>query len=173
MREIISASVSGTVFAIILGLIDPNPWGDISSITEYLFAFFLATPAYLMYSFPVILIYVVLTSIISDKIGGFLSGKTNNGKVEVIISGILHFLFGLILHFYSLGAAILFFITDRLLQRNKKEYHWLHSIRSIAIPFTVWLSCMGIVYLEHIFFNELMQELKIRSNSSYLFHIVL
>ena len=153
MRKIISASVSGSLFAILLGLIVPDPWGNISSITDYLFAFFIATPAYLMYSFPVILIYGVLTSIISDKIGGFLSRKTNNAKVEVIISGVLHLLFGLILHFYSLGAAILFFITDRLLQKNKKEYHWLLSIRSIAIPCIVWLSCMGVVYLEHIFFN--------------------
>ncbi|RLL48485.1 hypothetical protein D8M04_04295 [Oceanobacillus piezotolerans] len=153
MRKIISASVSGTLFAILLGLTVPNPWGDISSITDYFFAFSIATPAYLMYSFPVILIYGVPTSIISDKIGEFLSGKTNNGKVEVIISGILHILFGLILHFYSLGVAILFFITDRLLQRNKKEYYWLHSIRSLAIPCTVWVSCMGIVYLENIFFN--------------------
>ncbi|WP_068674214.1 hypothetical protein [Oceanobacillus sp. Castelsardo] len=153
-RKVISASVSGSLFAILLGLIVPNPFGeDISSVTDYLFAFIIATPVYLMYSFPVILIYGVLTSIISDKIGEFISGKANNEKTEVIISGILHFFFGLILLYYSLVAAILFIITDRILRKNNNEFNWLHSIKSLVIPCAVWLSFMGMVYLEHIFFN--------------------
>ncbi|WP_164214321.1 hypothetical protein [Virgibacillus sp. YIM 98842] len=153
-RKIISASVSGALFAIFLGLIVPNPFGEnISSITDYLFAFIIATPVYLMYSFPAILIYGVLTSIISDKTNNLISRKTNNGKFEVIISGILHILFGLVLLPYSLGAAILFFITDRLLQKSNDKINWLQSVKSLAIPCIVWLSFMGMVYLEHIFFN--------------------
>jgi hypothetical protein len=154
LRKIISASVSGSLFAILLGLVIPNPFGeDISSITLYLFAFVLATPVYLMYSFPVILIYGILTSIISDTISNLISRKTNNGKIEVIISGILHVCFGLILFPYSFVAAILFFITDRLLQKSNHQFNWLHSVKSLAIPLAVWLFFMGIVYLEHIFYN--------------------
>lgn len=154
LRKIISASVSGSLYAILLGLIVPNPFGeDISSITDYLFAFIIATPVYLIYSFPVILIYGVLTSIISDKASNLISRKTTNEKFEVIISGILHVLFGLILLPYSLGAAILFFITDRLLQKINDKYNWLNSVKSLAIPCAVWLSFMGMVYLEHILFN--------------------
>lgn len=154
LRKIISASVSGSLFAILLGLIVPNPFGeDISSITDYVFNIIIVTPVYLMYSFPAILIYGVLTSIVSDKTSNLISRKANNEKFELIISGIFHVLFGLILIPYSLGAAILFFITDRLLQKSNTEFSWLHSVKSLAIPCAVWLLFMGMVYLEHIFFN--------------------
>ncbi|WP_229683172.1 hypothetical protein [Virgibacillus oceani] len=154
MRKIISASVSGSLFAILLGLIVPNPFGEgTSSITDYLSAFIIATPVYLIYSFPVIFIYGILTSLISDKLSNLIVRKTNNKRIEPIISGILHVLFGLVLLLYSLGAAILFFITDRLLQKGNYKINWVHSVKSLAIPCAVWLSFMGMVYLEHIFFN--------------------
>jgi len=150
-RKIISASVSGSIYAILLGLIMPNPFGEtITSIPNYLFLVVLATPVYLMYSFPAILIYGVLTSIISDKISGFISGKIKNVKSEIIISGFLHVAFGLILLLYSLGASILFFITDRVLLKQHKSYKLLQAIKSLAIPLAVWLIFMGIVYIEHI-----------------------
>ncbi len=150
-RKIISASVSGSMFAILLGLILPNPFGKtISSIPDYLLAVALTTPIYLMYSFPVILIYGVLTSIISDKVSQFISTKIKNEKSEIIISGVLHTVFGLILLLYSLGASLLFFITDRVLQKKNKGYKPLQAIKSLAIPLAVWLIFMGIVYLEHI-----------------------
>ncbi|MCM3768311.1 hypothetical protein [Neobacillus niacini] len=122
-RKIISASVSDSLFSILLGLIVPNPFGEaITSVPNYLFAVVLSTPVYLMYSFPAILIYGVLTSIISDKIGQFVSIKIENGKSEIIMSGILHIVFGLVMLFYSLGASILFFITDRVLQKDNIDY---------------------------------------------------
>ncbi|WP_428912551.1 hypothetical protein [Niallia sp. Krafla_26] len=150
-RKIISASISGSMFAILLGLFVPNPFGEtISSIPHYLFAMVLSTPVYLMYSFPAILIYGVLTSTISDKVSSFIATKMKNEKSEIILSGILHVVFGLILLFYSLGASLLFFITDRFLQKKNKDYKPLQSIKSLAIPLAVWLIFMGIVYLEHI-----------------------
>jgi ABC-type dipeptide/oligopeptide/nickel transport system permease component len=150
-RKIISASVSGSLFAILLGLIVPNPFGEtISSISNYLFAVVLTTPIYLMYSFPAILIYGVLTSILSDKVSRFISTKVKNEKSEMIFSGLLHAVFGLILLLYSLGASMLFFITDRVLQKKNKDYTMSQAIKSLAIPLAVWLFFMGIVYLEHI-----------------------
>jgi uncharacterized membrane protein HdeD (DUF308 family) len=150
-RKIISASISGSLFAILLGIIQANPFGEnITSIPNYLFSVVSITPLYLMYSFPVILIYGVLTSIVSDKVSKFVSTKIKNDKYEIIISGILHVVFGLVLLFYSLGASILFFITDRVLQNNNKDYKLLQAIRSLAIPLAVWLIFMGIVYIEHL-----------------------
>ncbi len=150
-RKIISASASGSLFAVLLGLIVPNPFGEtITSIPNYLFAVVLAIPVYLMYSFPAILIYGVLTSIISDKVSRIISTKTGNEKSEIIFSCIFHVIFGLILLLYSLSASMLFFITDRLLQKKNKEYKLLQAIKSLAIPLAVWLIFMGIVYLEHI-----------------------
>lgn len=153
-RKIISVSLSSALFAILLSLVIPNPFGEkINAMPDYLSAFIIATPAYLIYSFPVILTYGVLTSIVSDIIGKAISTKTNNEKLEVIISGIFHLFFGLILLFYSLGASILFFITDRLLQKNNRKYHWSQAFKSLAIPILVWLTFSWIVYLEHLITN--------------------
>ena len=107
-----------------------------------------------MYSFPFILVYGVLVSIISDKVGEFISRKIEKEKIEIIISGFLHFVFGLILLLYSLGASMLFFITDKILQKNNKEYKWFQAVKSLAIPLSVWLIFMGIVWIEHLLTNS-------------------
>lgn len=147
-RKIISASISGTFFAIILGLTLPNFFGDenMGSIQSYLYSAISIIPIYMMYSLPTILIYGILTSVISDKIGEFISIKMENKRTELIISGALHILFGLILLWFSLGASILFFITDRTLRSHNKKYEWLGAIKSLAIPVLTWLICMGIVW---------------------------
>ncbi|MEK3886328.1 hypothetical protein [Bacillus sp. FSL K6-3431] len=100
----------------------------------------------MMYSFPVILVYGVTTSIISDKVGEFISIKSNVKVAEVVVSGALHVVFGLILFWVSLGASILFFITDRVLKRGNKNYTWLDSIKSFFIPVLAWLVFMGIIW---------------------------
>ena len=103
-----------------------------------------------MYSFPAVLIYGVFTSIISDKVSKYISTKIKNEQSEIIISGVLHIGFGLILLIYSLSASILFFITDRILQKGKKEYKLSQAIKSLTIPIALWLTFMGIVYVEHL-----------------------
>jgi hypothetical protein len=152
-RKILSASVSGTVFAIILGLTLPNPFFDknISSIQNYFLSISTIIPIYMIYSFPAFLIYGVFTSIISDKVGEFIASKVKEKKVEHIVSGILHIIFGLILFWVSLGASILFFITDRILGSRNKKYKWLEAIKSLAIPVLTWLLFMGIVWSNDIF----------------------
>jgi succinate dehydrogenase/fumarate reductase cytochrome b subunit len=77
--------------------------------------------------------------------------NTGNEKTEVIISGILHIIFGLIFLFYSLGASILFFITDKLLQKKSRNFKWVQAVKSLFIPVTLWLIFMGIVWVEHLF----------------------
>ncbi|WP_246569945.1 hypothetical protein [Lentibacillus saliphilus] len=127
----------------------PNPFGEtISSMPDYLLSASLATPGYLVYSFPVILFYGVLTS--SDKIGQLISIFIKKEPSEIIFSAILHAAFGLILLWLSLGASALFFLTDRVLQKRRAEYEPMQALKSLAIPCAVWLFFMTIVYLEGI-----------------------
>ncbi|WP_257391378.1 hypothetical protein [Cytobacillus gottheilii] len=152
-RKIISASISGSVFAILLAFVSPGITGAgerITSLADYLLQAILVTPAILMYSFPVILLYGVLTSFISDSISEFIAAKIQHDKSEIMFSAVLHIAFGLILLFHSLLASIIFFMTDRILQKRNKEYKPIQSIKSLAIPIAVWLVFMGVVYLETI-----------------------
>lgn len=147
-RKIISATVSGSLFAILLGFIMPDPFGE--HIEEnYFYSASTIVNIYMMYSLPVILIYGVLTSIIGDKVAEFMSKKNGNKNIEIIVSGILHIVFGLVLLPYSLGASILFFVTDRLLQKQRKNYQWLQAIKSLLIPLTIWIISLGIIWIEH------------------------
>ncbi|MEH6989703.1 hypothetical protein [Cytobacillus firmus] len=111
-RKIITASIAGSLFAVMLGLIAADPFaGEVNSAGEYFQGVMLSIPFYLLYSFPVILVYGTVTSAISDYIALFISYKTNK-KLEFYISLFLHLLFGLILLGLSLAAAVLFFVTD-------------------------------------------------------------
>ncbi|NRG46067.1 hypothetical protein HRF87_15060 [Bacillus sp. CRN 9] len=92
------------------------------------------------------MIYGTLTSIISDKIGEFISIKVKETKAEIFVSGALHIAFGLVLFWISIGASLLFFITDRLLKSRNKKYEWLEAMKSLAIPVLTWLILMGIVW---------------------------
>ncbi|WP_121614245.1 hypothetical protein [Mesobacillus foraminis] len=154
-RKIIAASISGAFFAVILGLVLPDPFGDenLSSFKNYLTSSITIIPLYIMYSFPVIMIYGVATSIISDKVGEFVSVKTQEKKAELIVSGALHIVFGLILFWFSLGASILFFITDRVMKIRNSKFQWMGAVKSLAIPLLTWLICMGFVWWTDKFIN--------------------
>ena len=148
-RKIISASVAGSLFAILLGFIAPNPFGEqVVAERNYFYSASTIVSIYMMYSFPVILLYGVLTSIISDKVAEFMSKQSGNKNIEIIVSGVLHIVFGLVFLPFSLGASILFFVTDRLLQKQRKNYHWLQAIKSLVIPLTIWIISWGIVWIK-------------------------
>lgn len=151
-RKIVAASLSGTIFAIILGFFIPDPFGDESfnSFLSYVFASIGIIPVYMMYSFPAILIYGVLTSVVSDKVGEFISIKSSNKNAEIIISAALHMIFGLILLWFSLGAAVLYFITDRILKRRNEKIKWYNALNSLAIPFLTWIVTMGMSWLKDL-----------------------
>ncbi|UII57658.1 hypothetical protein LS684_09645 [Cytobacillus spongiae] len=146
-RKIIAASISGAIFAVLLGLVVPNPFGEeISSVSDYFWGFLHTTPMYLVYSFPVILVYGVLTSMLSDAISGFLTRKAENPPIEPYLSLLFHLLFGIVLWFYSLSAAFLFFVTDRLLRRREESYTIMHAVKSLIFPFAVWFSTLGFLW---------------------------
>lgn len=140
-RKIVAASISGSIFAIIFGFVF-NSLGEGNSQAN-LVSTITSIPFYMMYSFPVILVYGVSTSMISDRIGEFFSKQDK--MTEWMVSAILHILFGLILKWVSLFAAVLFFITDRTLRR-KPHYRWGEALKSLCIPIGIWLVCMGLVW---------------------------
>ncbi|SDJ79900.1 hypothetical protein [Sediminibacillus albus] len=143
-RKIIAAVIAGSLFAVLFGLIRPNPFGSIASLSEYFSAFLITTPVYLLYSFPVIFIYGSSTSIISDLLSRRIARKWFVNK-EVFISGILHLLFGLILLWISLLAALIYFIVDRLLDRKETVYRWRMALKSLIIPPLLWIVFMLII----------------------------
>ncbi|WP_261134303.1 hypothetical protein [Bacillus sp. Marseille-Q3570] len=151
-RKIVTASVSGTIFVFLLGIAMPNPFGDenIVSYQNYFYSSISIMPIYMLYSFPCILTYGVITSMISDKIGQLLLKKTDEVNIEIIVSGALHLIFGLVLFWFSLVASILFFIIDRLFKKVKNDYGWKDAFRSLVIPTLMWLFLMGVVWANDI-----------------------
>ena len=128
-RKIISAFVTGALFAILLGFLLPNPMKEqVVTNQSYWYSATSIIHVYLMYILPVMLMYGVLASIISDKIAEFVSKKNNTGNIEIIVSGVFHILFGLILLPYSVGAALLFFMIDRILKQQNKTFNWFQTI---------------------------------------------
>ncbi|OIK09581.1 hypothetical protein [Bacillus sp. MUM 13] len=96
-RKIVSASLSSTLFAIVLSLIMATFYRESWIVGQN---YFISTAAilniFLLYLFPAVLIYGVIASIISDTIAEFLAKKRHNQYMVLIISGILHILFGLV-----------------------------------------------------------------------------
>lgn len=91
-----------------------------------------------MYVLPAMLVYGVLTSILSDAAAHWLAARTTS-KAEFIFSLLFHLLFGLILLWVSLTASLLFFLTDRLLMIRQKEYTGSHAYGSLTVSLILWL----------------------------------
>ncbi|MGM0803807.1 MAG: hypothetical protein ACQET8_03655 [Bacillota bacterium] len=121
-----------------------------NSVSNYVYASIGIIPVYMMYSFPAIVTYGALTSALSEKVGEFISIKSANKNAELIISGALHMIFGLILLWFSLAAAVLYFITDRILKGRNKNIKWYEALSSLSIPFLTWVVTMGIVWLKEL-----------------------
>ena len=153
-RKIVTASIAGTLYTLILSLIIPDIFGEgIDSVSEYFYSAISIAPIYMMYSFPAILIYGVITSMLSDKAGEFIAVRTMEKKAEFIVPAALHVVFGLVLGWLSLGAAVLFFIIDRFLKKLEKTYGWQNAFKSLALPITSWLFFMGVVWARDLFFR--------------------
>ncbi|UHA73693.1 hypothetical protein [Paenibacillus sp. 481] len=105
----------------------------------------------MMFSFPVILVYGVLTSMLSDYIGKRVAMKWKKKNAELFVSAALHLVFGLVLLWVSLIAALLFLITDILLRRKKTHYSSLSALISLGLPVFVWTFCLGILWINEKF----------------------
>ena len=118
-RKIIAAAISGSIYAILFALVKSNiyeskglsPW-------QYVEMIVVTTIVYMLFSFPVIFLYGSLSSIISDLLSSVLS-KNGSVKLEFLLSLLFHLIFGLLLLWTSLPAAIIYFIIDRYLRKRK------------------------------------------------------
>ncbi|SDD94754.1 hypothetical protein SAMN04488126_102113 [Bhargavaea beijingensis] len=147
-RKITAASLAGAVFAVLLGLIVPDPFGG-TTPGGFLNAFTLIVPVYLMYSFPVILLFGVPASLLADFLAKRLASRLEKPAAEPVISGVLHAAAGLVALVYGVPAALLGFAADRLL-RKRPAPGWQAALKSLAIPALVWLFFMFIVYLKEL-----------------------
>ncbi|WP_146548681.1 hypothetical protein [Rummeliibacillus suwonensis] len=153
-RKIIAASISGTLFVILLGFVSPDPFEEETVVAQnYLYSALSIMYGCLLFSFPVILGYGILSSIFSDIVAKFLSKKLGKENVEMIISGILHIVFGLVILPYSLAASILFFVTDRILKKQQENFHWSKAIKSFLLPFALAIVSMGTAWIVEFISN--------------------
>ncbi|WP_214816166.1 hypothetical protein [Exiguobacterium sp. s59] len=155
-RKIIAASWASPLYAFLLSIVEFTKQTRVGiSFLESVSGFLLLFTIYLAYSFPVILTYGVLTSWLSD----WLAKRFNSDRVQWFISFALHILFGLVLSWLSLLAAILFFFIDRRLI-NRMDVTKRAAIRSVFIPIGCLLVAMGSVYLIGV-----IQDLFVRFNA--------
>ncbi|MEH7225354.1 hypothetical protein V7112_16220 [Bacillus sp. JJ1566] len=146
-RKLLTASITGSLFAVLFGLVVPSPFGsEINSINDYLLGFTTSVPIYLMFCFPVIFVYGTVSSIISDFLSGFISRNSIKG-MEPYLSVILHLLFGSILKWVSLSAALLFYMIDRILRKRKNQYKWSQAFMGLALPILIWILFMGLIWV--------------------------
>ncbi|WP_339149281.1 MULTISPECIES: hypothetical protein [unclassified Sutcliffiella] len=91
-------------------------------------------------SYSVIFTYGILASITSDKIGELISIKAEEKKAEIIVSGALHMVFGVILFWFSLVPAAMMFIIDWILKMKREKYESKFAFLSMSIPLTFGIS---------------------------------
>lgn len=145
-RKITSASIAATIYSIILGLVQPNPFGaQMDSFSDYMWEFTVTMSVYLLFIFPIMLTYGVITSIISDLAAEYYAFKFKYKKSS-LISALLHIIFGLILLWVSVFAALIFYFMDRYLSL-KSSFSWTTALKSMAVPVLLWLGFMSVIWI--------------------------
>lgn len=142
-RKIIAASWTVPLYALLLSIVEFSQQTLMeTSFLETISGFLLLCTIYMVYSFPIILTYGVVTSWFSDWVAKRISSE----RIQSITSIVLHILFGLVLSWLSLLAAILFFLIDHRLM-NRMTLTKRAAIKSLFIPIGCLLVVMGSVYL--------------------------
>lgn len=142
-RKIIAASWTVPLYALLLSIVEFSQQTLMeTSFLETISGFLLLCTIYMAYSFPIILTYGVVTSWFSD----WVTKRISSERIQSITSIVLHILFGLVLSWLSLLAAILFFLIDRRLM-NRMTLTKRAAIKSLFIPIGCLLVMMGSVYL--------------------------
>ena len=141
-RKIMAASISSALVSILFALMANNPFSS-EFFTELLPGIYVV----LTYTFPIVFIYGVLTSFLSDAVAKLATRRIGNGKDELLISGVLHTFFGFPFFYLGMFAALLFFVADKLLERRQPRYHWLQGAKWLLIPIGLWLLSSGVAWL--------------------------
>ena len=143
-RKIIAASIISSLLAITVGF-----WYSITepftSIKDFILNTFMVMPVYILFGLPIILVYGVLSSFLSDALSKSISTKLNNSRFETALSLLFHIIFGLVLGWPIAVIALIFFITDQLLQNRRKSYNSTQAIISLAIPLITWLLSFTVI----------------------------
>lgn len=141
-RKIMAASVSSALFSILFALMASNPFSS-EFFTELLPGIYVV----LTYTFPIVFVYGILTSLLSDAVARWATKRIGNRKDELLISGVLHVFFGFPFFYFGMFAALLFFGADKLLERRQSRYHWLQGAKWLLIPIGLWLLSSGVAWL--------------------------
>ncbi|MGM9949603.1 MAG: hypothetical protein ACI33P_05730 [Lysinibacillus sp.] len=137
-----AASISSALFSVLFAFMGSNPFSS-----EFATSFLTGISIVLTYTFPIVFIYGVLTSFVSDAVARLATRRIGNRKDELLISGVLHAFFGLPFFYFGLFAALLFFAADKLLERRQPRYHWLQGAKWLLMPIGLWLLSSGIAWL--------------------------
>jgi hypothetical protein len=138
-RKIIASAITGPVYVLLLALVTPYFYeSNVHSPWQYVEMILVTTLGYMLYSFPVILLYGSLTSIVSDLLSSKLS-ENGSVKLECFLSLLFHLIFGLLILWISLPAALLYFLIDRYLRKRKRQYKWSETYKSFIIPIGLFL----------------------------------
>jgi len=143
-RKIAAASIAATLHSILLGLLFPNPFWE-SVKDGYFWSFMSWTPVYMSYVFPAMFTYGILTSVLSDKAGSWIARKSGDSRLDIMVSGSLHLVFGLVLLWFSLPGAVLFFLIDRLLSKFRSTIQGSAAAFSLLIPLLFFALFVGAV----------------------------
>lgn len=144
-RKIIAAAITSPIYAILLALMTSDFFqGNVYPSWNYVEMILVTTLGYMLYIFPVILIYGSLTSIVSDFFSSILSKKMSV-NFEYILSLLFHLTFGLLLLWTSLPAAIIYFVIDRYLLKRKSLYEWSETYKGLIIPIGLFLLFIAIL----------------------------
>ncbi|MBP1991594.1 H+/Cl- antiporter ClcA [Paenibacillus eucommiae] len=147
-RKLISASISSCVFALIYSFFVPYNMGtpfQFKTLDGFIYAIIHAIPTYLLYAFPVIIIYGTITSLISEYIVYNIFKFTNLRESKILkmfFLGIFHLIFGSVLSYISLLAALLFFLIDQWLSHKREDYNWVSACISFLIPIFFYFTLM-------------------------------
>lgn len=142
-RKIIAASWTIPIYALLLSIVEFSQQTLMeTSFVESVSGFLLLCTIYMAYSSPIILTYGVVTSWFSD----WVAKRFSSERIQSFTSLALHILFGLVLSWLSLLAAVLFFLIDRRLI-NRMDVTKRAAIKSLFIPIGCLLVMMGSVYL--------------------------
>ncbi|MGO4106426.1 hypothetical protein [Paenibacillus sp. YAF4_2] len=142
MRKIISASIASFLFSIIYAWLEPDLFDikNIQSIGVHIHEALSVTCVYLMYAAPAIYTYGTATSLLSEWIA---CAVTHRQWLRLIITTLLHGIFGLIVMYISLLAAVIFLISDTLIALiRKKPLTKEITLTSLILPLALWIATL-------------------------------
>jgi hypothetical protein len=148
LSKIVTSAITTPIFSFLLGLLMSNPFGERATHWQgYLTDTIQITPTYMLYSFPVILVYGSLTSLLSDFLATNMAAYTVK-RLEFLYAAVFHLGFGVILLWISLIAAIVYFMADRFIVANKTPFTARKVFISLLILFGSWLLFMSFVWIQ-------------------------